>query len=95
MNFTNLTYSEVSNISTTLGGAANTMETLLNEIVSLLNNVGNDSTWSGTAASEAKATIDALVKKFPEFYSAVDSMSKYLAQVVANYQAADRAVTSN
>lgn len=95
MNFTNLTYSEVSNISTTLGSAASTMETLLNEIVTLLNNVGNEDTWSGTAASEAKSTIDELSKKFPEFYAAVDSMSKYLANVVANYQAADRAVTSN
>ncbi len=94
MNFTGLSYNDISNISSTLLSDANKMETLLGEVETLLSKVGNESTWSGTAAAETKATLDKLIKRFPEFYQSVSDMSKYLAQVVANYQAADKALTS-
>lgn len=93
--FTGLSYEQVLNISSTLGTDAQKMNTLLDEVKTLLNNVGNENTWSGTAAAETKATLDTLIKQFPEFYNAVNDMSKYLAQVVANYQTADRSITSN
>lgn len=91
---TGLSYSDILTISNTLSTNSKSMQTLLGEIKTLFNKVGSDDTWSGTAASETKQTFDTLSKKFPEFYEAVDEASKYLKQVVANYQAADKAVTS-
>ena len=71
------------------------MGKVLNTTKVLLNKVGTDSVWSGTAASEAKTKFDALSKQFPEFTQSVDDMSKYLKQVVANYQTVDSAVKGN
>ena len=36
--------------------------------------------------------VKLLAAKFPEFYEAINDCSKYLKQVVANYQAADEAI---
>lgn len=95
MNITGLSYAEIITISNNLKTYASNMEVNLNELKTLLNNVGDEGTWSGTAASETKATLDVLIKKFPEFYEAVNETSKYLAQVVANYQAVDAQIKSN
>lgn len=94
MKITGLSYSEILTISSNLSTYSKSMETTLNELKVQLDKVGSDDTWSGTAAADTKATLDKLIKKFPEFYNAVNDTSKYLKQVVANYQAADKAVTS-
>ena len=56
--------------------------------------IGEDGTWSGDAASKAKGEFDQLKAKFPEFVKAVEDTSKYIAKVVADYQAADAALTN-
>ena len=49
--------------------------------------------WSGTAASETKATFDKLSAKFPEFSQSVNDCYKYLLSVVENYKSVDSMVT--
>lgn len=92
---TGLSYNEILSIAATLSTASTNMGKVLNTTKVLLNKVGTDSVWSGTAASEAKTKFDALSKQFPEFTQSVDDMSKYLKQVVANYQTVDSAVKGN
>ena len=91
--FSGLSYGEINNIATQLDSKATSMETILNAVTTELNKVGNDGTWSGTAASAAKEEFDALKAKFPEFKQAINSCAKYLRQTVERYQAVDRAVS--
>lgn len=90
--FSGLSYGEIGNIATQLDSKATSMETILNAVTSELNKVGNDGTWSGTAASAAKEEFDALKAKFPEFKQAINSCAKYLRTTVERYQAVDNAV---
>lgn len=92
MAITGLSYAEINSISGKLNTSANSMQKTLESVQQQLNKIGNDSVWSGTAAAEEKKEFDKLVKKFPDFYKAVNDASKYLAQVVANYQQVDRAI---
>lgn len=92
---TGLSYNEILSIAATLSTASTNMDKVLNTTKVLLNKVGTDSVWSGTAAAEAKSRFDTLSKQFPEFTKSVDDMSKYLKQVVANYQTVDSAVKGN
>lgn len=92
---TGLSYNEILSIASTLSTASTNMSKVLTTTKTLLDKVGTDSVWSGTAASEAKTKFDTLSKKFPEFSQSVDDMSKYLKQVVANYQTVDSAVKGN
>lgn len=92
MDFSKLSYAEVTAASNELNSAANDMNALLDEIKMLFSKIGEDNVWSGTAASNAKELFDTLSAKFPEFYQAVSDCSKYLNSVVANYQAVDSAI---
>ena len=80
--FSGLSYSEISNIATSLDSKANSMETILNAVSSEFNKVGNEGTWSGTAASQAKEEFDALKAKFPEFKQAINDCASYLKKTV-------------
>lgn len=91
--FSGLSYSEISNIATSLDSKANSMETILNAVSSEFNKVGNDGTWSGTAASQAKEEFDALKAKFPEFKQAINDCASYLKKTVETYQNVDKAVS--
>lgn len=95
MDFSKLSYSQVTDYATQLSSCSGQMEALLQEITNLFNNVGDDNTWSGTAANDTKAKFDTLSTKFPEFSSAIAECSKYLLDVVANYQAVDNIVQGN
>ena len=68
------------------------MQSLLNEIRSLFDKIGDEGVWSGTAANKAHDKFKELYDKFPNFYEAVKDTSKYLNEVVANYQAVDDAL---
>lgn len=92
MDFSKLSYAEVTAASNELNSAANDMNALLDEIKMLFSKIGEGNVWSGTAASNAKELFDTLSAKFPEFYQAVSDCSKYLNFVVANYQAVDSAI---
>lgn len=94
MNGSTLTYGQIQSISQNLKSYSSSMEQVLGEVKSLFNNVGNESTWSGTAAASAKEEFDKLSAKFPEFSKAVNDCAAYLDQVVANYQNVDQQIMS-
>ena len=91
--FSGLTYDEIQGIAADLLSKASEMEIILSAVTAEFNKVGNEDTWSGTAASTAKAEFDALKAKFPEFKSAVDECAKYLNTTVERYKATDAAVS--
>lgn len=92
MDFSKLSYGQIRQASSELNAASSNMKDILDEIQKLFGNVGDENVWSGTAASSAKESFDALSAKFPEFYEAVSDCSKYLDQVVSNYENVDRVI---
>lgn len=89
-----LSYEQVETIASQLKSSSDTMAEILNEIKNEFSKIGDEGTWSGTAASETKVTFDALSAKFPEFSAAVESCYTYLVQtVLPNYKAVDAAIT--
>ena len=92
MDFSRLSYGQITSLAEQLNNAASQMETTLNEVKTLFNKVGTDDVWSGTAASATKEKFDMLSAKFPEFSQAVNDCYKYLLSVVENYQAVDSGV---
>lgn len=93
--FSGLSYVEISQIANNLRTKAENMQSLLAKVETELKKVGNDSTWSGTAASAAFEEFSKLIKKFPEFNEAITSCATYLDRVVATYQSVDRAVSGS
>lgn len=89
MNGSNLTYSQITNISQNLTTYAGQMQNVLDEITSLISKVGNEDVWGGEAATESKSKFDNLSAKFAEFYKAVTDEATHLTTVVENYQKAD------
>ena len=89
MQGSNLTYEQVLSISQTLNKYANDMKNILDEIVQLTSKVGSDDVWGGTAAMAAKSKFSNLSGNFEEFYNAILTESKYLANVVENYKKTD------
>ena len=65
------------------------MESILNNVSTQLKKVGDDGTWSGTAASSAFEEFNKLMQKFPEFSQAVKDCSAYLNKVVSTYKSVD------
>lgn len=92
MDFSRLSYGQITSIAEQLNSSSAQMESLLNEIKALFDKVGTDDVWSGTAASATKEKFDTLSAKFPEFSQAVNDCYKYLLSVVENYKAVDNAV---
>ena len=93
MDFSKLSYSQVQSLAEQLNSSSTQMESLLNEIKTLFDKIGNDDVWSGTAASTTKETFDTLSAKFPEFSQAVNDCYRYLLSVVENYKSVDSMVT--
>ncbi len=90
MDFEKISYSEVENLANKLKTAGTDMEAILSEIKMLLSKIGDDGTWSGEAAVEAKATFDEISVKFPEFSQSVIDCGSYLINtVIANAKIAD------
>ena len=92
MDFSKVSYSEVSNKSAELKSAASQMEALLEEVRAEYNKIDSEGVWAGDAAGKIRAEFDRLSAKFPEFSQAVNECATYLDGVVANYQAADQAI---
>ena len=95
MDFSRLSYGQITSLAEQLNNSSSQMETTLEEIKTLFNKVGTDDVWSGTAASATKEKFDTLSAKFPEFSQAVNDCYKYLLSVVENYQAVDTSVMGN
>lgn len=92
MDFSRLSYGQITSTAEQLNNSSAQMESLLNEIKALFDKVGTDDVWSGTAASATKEKFDTLSAKFPEFSQAVNDCYKYLLSVVENYQNVDNVV---
>lgn len=89
-----LSYGELENIASQLKSSSEAMSEILNNVENEFAKVGDEGTWSGTAASETKEVFDQLSKKFPEFVEAVESCYTYLTtKVIPNYRAAEAAIT--
>lgn len=95
MDQSTLSYEEMLEISTQLSTCANEMQSELDQIKSEFGKIGEGDIWSGTAAAEAKQTFDKLSAKFPEFVTAVQECSDYLAKVVDLYQSVDSQAQAN
>ncbi len=91
--FSGLSYAEIGNIASQLDSKASMMETILKAVETEFNRIGDEGTWSGTAATAAKEEFDALKAKFPEFKQTINDCAKYLRQTVERYQAVDNAVS--
>ena len=93
MDFSRLSYCQITTMAEQLNSSANQMESLLNEIKMLFNKIGTDEVWSGTAAAATKEKFDTLSAKFPEFSQAISDCYKYLLTVVESYKSVDDMVT--
>lgn len=93
MDFSRLSYGQITTMAEQLNSSANQMESLLNEIKMLFNKIGADEVWSGTAAAATKEKFDTLSAKFPEFSQAISDCYKYLLTVVESYKSVDDMVT--
>lgn len=90
--FSGLSYDEIGSIASQLDAKATSMESILGAVETEFNKIGQDGTWSGDAATAAKAEFDALKAKFPDFKTAINDCAKYLRNVVERYRAVDAAV---
>lgn len=93
MDFSRLSYGQITTMAEQLNSSANQMESLLNEINMLFNKIGTDEVWSGTAAAATKEKFDTLSAKFPEFSQAISDCYRYLLTVVESYKSVDDMVT--
>lgn len=93
MDFSKVSYEDVEAKAADLSSTANDMNSTLQAITQLFNQVGDDSVWSGTAASETKASFDLLSSQFHQFNEAVQNCSEYLIAMVENYKSADSAIS--
>lgn len=85
-----LSYSELETIASQLKSSAESMNDILNNVKMEFSKIGDEDTWSGTAASQTKDVFDELSAKFPEFVQAIDDCYNYLVgTVMVNYQAAE------
>ena len=90
MDFTKLSYSQITSLAEQLNSTANQMEAVLDKVKSLFNSVGTDDVWSGTAAAETKASFDEVAAKFPQFSESVREAYEYLLTVVQSYKDVDK-----
>lgn len=89
MNGSNLTYAQIKTISQNLQNYSKDMQTVLDDITSLVNKIGNEDVWGGTAAEDSRSKFNTLQVKFADFYKAVTDEAAHLNTVVENYQKAD------
>lgn len=87
-----LSYEEINSISSQLRSKATSMETLLNNVKTELNKVGDGGVWSGSAASAARQEFNSLASKFSDFKKSVDNCASYLATTAEHYQHLDKMV---
>ena len=93
MDFTKLSYSQVTSLAEQLNATSSNMEAVLDKVKALFNKVGSDDVWSGTAAAETKASFDAVAAKFPQFSESVREAYEYLLTVVQSYKDVDKMAT--
>lgn len=93
--FSGLSYTQIMDISGQLDSKSTSMQDLLASVKTLLQRVGTDETWSGTAADTTLAEFNTLIDKFGEFSAAVKACSTHLKTVVERFKAVDAAIQGN
>lgn len=93
--FSGLSYTQIMDISGQLDTKSTSMKDLLENVKTLLQRVGTDGTWSGTAAQATLDEFNTLIAKFEEFSSAVKACSTHLKGVVERFKAVDAAIQGN
>ncbi len=91
--FSGLSYAQINQIASGLRSKAEQMGSLLTNVENQLKKIGDDSTWSGTAAAATFEEFKVLITKFPQFSQAVTSCATYLDKVVESYREVDNAIT--
>ena len=94
MNYSKISYEQVLSLAEQLKTASVNMESVLTEITTLLNRVGNSDAWNGTSAAAAKMKFDTLAAKLPEFYNATRNCHTHLVSVVENYKNVDASISN-
>lgn len=95
MNYSKISYEQIASLADQLQVASQNMETILNEVTVLFNQIGDSGVWSGNAAQLSRSQFDALKAKFPEFYEAISKCHSHLVSVVENYKNVDASVSNN
>lgn len=91
-----ISFAEVSGISSKLSTDANSMKDILNEVQSIMSKINQSDTWKSDAAASLEAKFQELSRKFEGFYTLIEAYSKYLtSNVVANWEDADKALKQN
>lgn len=94
MNYSKISYEQIVMLAEQLQTASQNMETILNEVTTLFNQIGDSGVWSGTAAQLSKSQFDSLKAKFPDFYIATSKCCSHLKSVVENYKNIDASVSN-
>lgn len=93
MDFSKVSYAQITSSANELSSSAERMNQLIEELKAVFNKIGDGSVWSGTAASQTKEAFDLLSAKMPEFSEALLECQQYLLRVVENYQSVDRVIS--
>lgn len=92
MDFSKVSYAQITSSANELKSSSERMTQLIEELKSIFNKIGDESVWSGTAASQTKEAFDTLSARMPEFSAALAECQQYLLKVVENYQSVDRVI---
>lgn len=95
MNYSKISYEQITSLADQLQVASQNMEAILNEVTVLFNQIGDSGVWSGNAAQLSKSQFDTLKAKFPEFYEATSKCHSHLISVVENYKNVDASISNN
>lgn len=88
-----ITLGEVSKTSGTIRQLNNNLDNRLTEIKKQMNDLSQ--TWQSDASNTIREKFNALVPKFAEYKSIVESYSKFLDITVQNYDSAETAINNN
>ena len=86
---------ELRNTATTLNTEAGNLKDILDKTKQEMLKIGSEDVFSGTAASELNDEFYALSEKFSDYYTAVESCTKYLNNVAQKYDDFEKSITNN
>lgn len=91
-----ISFSEVSGISSTLANNAKGMKDILDEVGIIMAKVNQSDTWKSDAAASLETKFKELAGKFEGFYTLIEAYSKFLtSSVVTQWGEADKALQQN
>jgi len=88
-----ISFGEVSSTASTIRNLNTNLDTRLSDIKSEMNALA--STWQSDASETIRERFNALVPRFAEYKSIVDSYAKFLDNAVASYDSTETAINTN